>query len=100
MLDFAAIGVIDAIAEVDAGSLRLFDYQHLIGTHAKAAVGQVLPLRRSEIDGLVDGVDDNEIVARTMHFCEFEFHIAIIAVAGKRVLPAGRKCDDAQLAYQ
>ena len=40
LLDFAAVGVEDAVAEVDAGPLRRLDHQDLVGTDTEAAVRQ------------------------------------------------------------
>ena len=79
LLDFTTIGVIDAVAEIDAGRVRRFDHQHLVGADAEAAVGQLLPLGRAEVDLLVDRVDDDEVIAGAVHFGEFEFHVEIIS---------------------
>jgi hypothetical protein len=51
LLDFAAIGVVDAITEIDPGALRLFHHQHLVGADAEAAIRDELPLARRERDG-------------------------------------------------
>jgi hypothetical protein len=78
LLDLAAVGVVNAIAEIDFLRLRLFHHQHLVGADAEAAVGQALPLGRAEIDVLVDGIDDHEVIAGAMHLGEFQFHVRII----------------------
>ena len=67
--------VVNAVTEIDAGRLRLFDHQHLVRTDAEAAVRQLFPLCGREGHALVDRVDDDEIIAGAMHFCEFEFHV-------------------------
>ncbi len=74
LLDFAAVVVIDAVAEVAAFRDRALDDQDLVGTDAEAAVGQAAPLLRAEIDVLVDRVDHDEIVAGAVHLGELEFH--------------------------
>ncbi len=89
LLDFATIRVIDAVAKIDAGCLRSFDHQYLVGADAETAIGQQLPLRGREIDVLVDRVDHDKIVAGAVHFREFEFHPAIIDRPG-RASPAAK----------
>ncbi len=78
LLDLAAIGVINTVAKIDIGRRRLLDHQHLVGAHAEAPVGQELPLRRREFDLLIDRVDHDKVIARAVHFGEFEFHDFII----------------------
>ncbi len=75
LLHFAAIVVIDAVAEVAAGQARLFHHEDLVGADAEAAVGQALPLGRREIDVLADGVDDDEVIAGAVHLGKVEFHV-------------------------
>jgi len=77
LFNFAAIGVVYPITEVDIGRLRFFYHQHLIGTNAEAPVRDELPLRRAEVDLLVDGVDDNKVIAGAMHLGEFDFHTGL-----------------------
>ena len=75
MLDFAAIVVIDTVAEVAAGQARLFHHQDLVGADTETAVGQALPLGRREVDILIDGIDDDEVIAGAMHLGKLEFHV-------------------------
>ena len=77
LFHFAAVGVVDPVTEIHAGRLRSFNHQHLVRADAEAPVRQELPLRGREIDALIDGVDHDEVVARAVHFGEFEFHIAV-----------------------
>jgi hypothetical protein len=74
LLDFAPVSIVDTVAEIDAGRARSLNDQHLVGADTEAAIGQLLPLLGGEIDVLVNGVDDHEVIAGAMHFGEFEFH--------------------------
>ena len=74
LFHFAAIVVIDAVAEIAAGQARFFHHQDLVGADAETAVGQALPLLRREIDLLADGVDDDEVIAGAVHLGKVQFH--------------------------
>jgi hypothetical protein len=50
------------------------DQQQLVTAYAEMAVGDMADLRRAQLDGLADAVDDDEVVACAMHFGEIQFH--------------------------
>jgi hypothetical protein len=79
LLDFAAIGVINAVAEINIRRVGFFDDQNLICTDAKAAVSDMLPLFAGELYLLINRIDHDKIIAGAMHFGEFEFHGCIIS---------------------
>src|SRR5690606_33734727 len=79
LFDFAAISVVDAIAEIDVGVPRLFNDENLVGTDAEAAVSDMAPLFGGERDLLMNAVEHDKVVAGTVHFGEGKFHCPIIA---------------------
>ena len=74
LLDLAAIGIEDAVAKIDARLAGRVDQQNLVAADAEMTVGQIAQLLRGQRNLLADAVEDNEIVAQTVHFREFEFH--------------------------
>ncbi len=74
LLDLAAIGIEDAVAEIDAGRRRTFDHQDLVATDAKVAVGEKARLGRRRHEVLVDGVEHDKVVAEAVHFGEADSH--------------------------
>src|SRR5690606_13896506 len=81
LFDLAAVAVEDAVAEVDACRLRTLDHQDLVGPDAEAAVGQAAPLFRAQVHLLVDGVDDDEIIAGAVHLGELQFHVSVSSIS-------------------
>jgi hypothetical protein len=74
----AAAAVEDAIAEVGAGARRRLDDEDLVGADAEAPVGDALELRAVERERLLRRVDDDEVVAGSLHLGEANAHGAII----------------------
>ena len=74
LLDLAAVGVEDAVAEVDVGAAGFLDQQDLVAADAEMAVGDAAALFGRERDGLADAVEHDEVVAEAVHFGEFQFH--------------------------
>src|SRR6185295_9599804 len=74
LLDFAAVGVEDAIAEVDALLRRPLDDQQLVEADAEVPVGERADLLAAEREVLLRRVDDDEIVARALHLGERQLH--------------------------
>ena len=72
MLDLAAVGVEDAIPEVDARSSRPLDDEDLIAADAEPPIGEPPVLRRGEVHLLSDPVEHDEIVAEPVHLREAE----------------------------
>jgi hypothetical protein len=74
LLDLAAVGIEDAVAEIDARRRRALHHQDLVAADAEMAVGQKARLGRRRHEVLVDGVEHDEIVAEAVHFCEADAH--------------------------
>ena len=70
LLDLAAVGVENAIAEVGIRRCRRLDDEHLIATDAEAAIGERADLRRRQRERLSRRVYDDEVVAEPLHFGE------------------------------
>ena len=83
LLDLATIGVEDAVAEIDAGLPRRLDQQDLVATDPEMAVGKKTQLFRRQRQRLAHAVEDNEIVAQTMHLREFKLHDPLQVNVGK-----------------
>ena len=76
-LDLATIRVEDAVTEIDIRLRRRLDEQDLVAADAEMAVGDVTQLFRRQRNPLADAVENNKVVAQTVHFGEFEFHDAL-----------------------
>ena len=72
LLDLAAVGVEDPVAEVDVVARRRLDDQHLVAADAEAPVGEPPQLRRRQRHALPHAVDHDEIVAEALHLGEPE----------------------------
>src|SRR6185369_12852848 len=72
--DLAAVGIENPVAEVDVGTRRRFDDQHLVAADAEAPVGERAQLRGVEIDVLRNAVEHDEIVAEAVHLGEAQSH--------------------------
>ena len=55
----------------------LLDQQNLVAADPEMAVGQIDQLLRAQGNLLAHAVEDNEIVAQTVHLGEFEFHVPL-----------------------
>jgi hypothetical protein len=78
MFDLAAVGVVNDEFEIDARLRRGTHAQDLVGTHAEVAIGQPAVLLRREVQAATGFVQDDEIVARTLHLGEANAHDRII----------------------
>jgi hypothetical protein len=74
LFDLAAIGVENPVTEIDPRLLRGLDQQDLVATDAEMAISQVTQLFRCQRKRLANAVEDDEIVAQTVHLREFKFH--------------------------
>jgi hypothetical protein len=74
LFDLAAIGVENPVTEIDSRLPRRLDQQYLVAADAEMTVGQMAQLFRRQRNLLANAVEDNEIVAQTMHFREFQLH--------------------------
>ena len=89
LFDLAAVGVEDAVAEIDVGAGRRLDHQQLITADAAVAVGDRLDARGGEIDRRARGVDDDEVVAQAVHLGEAQFHLAVQCFSRSAARPRG-----------
>jgi len=76
LLDLAAVGVPDAIAEVIVRRGGRLDHQHLVAADAEVPVGQLAHLSGAKVDRLAHGIDDDEVVALPVHLGKSQFHAA------------------------
>jgi hypothetical protein len=74
LLDLAAIGIEDPIAEIDAGPVGRLDDQDLVGADAEAAIGQPADLAHIERERTIDAVDHHEVVAGPLHLGKAHSH--------------------------
>src|SRR6185369_104836 len=79
LLDLAAVGIHDAIAEVDVGLVAALDDEDLVRADAEAAIGQVAVLRGREGKGFARGVEHDEVVSGPLHLGKAQLHAAIMA---------------------
>src|SRR6266581_837867 len=74
LLDFAAIGIEDAVAEIDTDAGRRLDDQDLVAADAEMPVGEEARPIRVQVHCLAHRVDDDEVVAQSLHFREADLH--------------------------
>ena len=74
LLDFSAVGIPDAIAEIGVAASRFFHEQHLIAADTEMPVREAFRELRRYLDVPADAVDHDEIVADALHLGEFESH--------------------------
>ena len=83
LLDLTAIGVENAVTEIELGARRALDDQHLVAADTEAPVGEVSHLLGGQRHGLADGVNHDEIIAEAVHFGETQ-HVARLALASEQ----------------
>ena len=76
LLDLAAVGIEDAVAEIGVGAGGRLHQQDLVAADAEVAVGDEAQLVRRQRDGLAYAVDDHEVVAGAVHLGEAQPHAA------------------------
>ncbi len=74
LLDLAAVGVEDPVAEVGRGVARLLDHQNLIAADAAVPLGDSPQLLARQGKGFLRKVENDKIVARAVHFGESQLH--------------------------
>src|SRR5256885_2054300 len=74
LLDLAAVGVEDAVAEVRAIGLRPLDDQDLVAADAEMAIGDLAQLFAREREGPSSAIQHDEVVAGTLHLGEGKLH--------------------------
>ena len=70
LADFAAVGIKNPVAKIRIRARSFFDQQYLIAANAEMAIRDMAQLRATEVDGLMDRVEDDEVIAQTVHFGE------------------------------
>ena len=86
--DFTAVGVEDAVAEVDRGVGWRLDQQQLVAADAGMSVGQAADRGRVQRDLLAHAVDDDEVVTETVHLAEAERHVRKVRAPRRGCKPA------------
>jgi hypothetical protein len=74
LLDLAAVGVEDAVAEVRVRAARALDHQDLVAADAEVAIGDFADLLSGKRKRLIRAIDDDEVVPRPLHLGEGELH--------------------------
>ena len=74
LLHLAAVGVEDAVVNMSAGAARRLQNHGLVETDALVAVGELAPLRRGRQAAVARCFEDDDVIARAMHFGELELH--------------------------
>ena len=80
LFDLAAIGIEDAIAEINVRARRFLDDEDLVAADTKVPVGEKLRLGRCELGegGVAHGIEHDKVVAQALHLGKHEFHILSI----------------------
>jgi hypothetical protein len=68
--DFAAVLIENPILEIHSGHLRGFHKQNLICSDPKVPIGKKANIFFGKPDGLCNPVNDDKVVAGSLHFCE------------------------------
>ena len=74
LLHFAAIRIVYAVPELSTRARGTLDQQQLVTAYTKMPVRDKTHLLASELDVLVNSIDDNKVVTDTVHFGEFDLH--------------------------
>ncbi len=83
LFHLAPVGVENPVAELRIVPLRAFHQQQLVKAYAQPSVGKLTDLGRAQVDGLVDGIDDHEVIAQAVHFAEGQFHSGRVRAGGQ-----------------
>jgi len=70
LFDLVAVGVEDAVAEIDARARRWLDEQDLVGAHTQGRSARRRHCSAREAHRLANAVDDDEVVAGAVHLRE------------------------------
>jgi hypothetical protein len=71
LLDFAAIGVEDAVIKIGVRLTRTLDLQDLVTADPEMAVGKKTQLFGRKGQRMGERVQNDEVVAQSVHFSEF-----------------------------
>src|SRR5258706_14364404 len=84
LLDLAAVGVEDAVAEVRVARLRPLDDQDLVAANAEVAVRDFPQLISGQGKSGARAVQHDEVVAGTLHLGEVQAHSSKLKGSRKR----------------
>jgi hypothetical protein len=76
LLHFATIGIENAITKLGRRDGRPLNQQQLVTANTKMPVRNQAYLLRAQLNVLVNGVDNDEVIAKTVHFGKFDLHEA------------------------
>jgi hypothetical protein len=71
LLYLATIRIENPVTKIRPRLDRLFHQQNLVAANAEMPVGNKPHLLRGQLHTLIDAVNHHEVVAETVHFCEF-----------------------------
>src|SRR5262249_22313181 len=74
LLNLAAIGIPDAIAEIVLRGERPFDEEKLVAADPEMAIGDRAYLLARESNRLANAIEHDEVVALSLHLRELELH--------------------------
>jgi hypothetical protein len=74
LLHFAAIRIVYTVPELGSLARGALNQQQLVTAYTKMPVRDKTYLVASELDVLVNSIDDDKVVADTVHFGEFDLH--------------------------
>ncbi len=83
LLDLAAVGVEDPIAEIDAWLPSPLNEQNLVAANAEMAVSQQAQLLLPQFDRLAHAVEHDKVVAESVHLDKCQFH-SFSGICGRR----------------
>jgi hypothetical protein len=69
-----AVSIKNSVDKINISPIRSFNQEDLIGPDSEASIRQTPPGFGREMKGFVCGINHDEIVARTLHFGERNFH--------------------------
>ena len=70
LLDFTAVGVVDAIAKINIGIPGRFDHEHLVTADAAATVSELADMGCAQLTALADQVEHDKVIAEAVHLGE------------------------------
>jgi hypothetical protein len=76
LLHLAAIGIENAIAKLGNRDCRPLNQQQLVTANTKMPVRNKAHLPGTQLNILVNGIDNDKVIAQTVHFGEFDLHNA------------------------
>src|SRR6267378_2487647 len=91
LLDLAAVGVEDAVAEVHAASLRPLNHEDLVATDSQMSIRDLFQLLFIEIECRRGRIQYHEIVAGSLHLGKRKLHADCRTQAQMRSMPCSSR---------